>query len=149
MENKTFLLCILLGGLGICLLLHFLYLFFMSIRTTSWECIEGVIVDARVKRSTNVDYADAFTLKVKYKYILNDKEIISKRVFFGDFIGANFSNHYKKQVQNYNQCNAINVYYNPKKPVQSVLEKGIHFIIFRELIVGIIFIMLCFMVMSW
>jgi len=146
--NKALLLSILLGAGGICLLLHFVYLLFMSIKTKTWECIDGIILDARVKRSTNVSLADTFRLKVKYKYVFHGKEIISKRVFWGDFIGINFSGRYKKRVENYTQCNAVNVYYNPDKPTQSVLEKGVHPIIFRELIGGIILLIPYFMVIS-
>jgi len=79
---------------------------------------------------------------IQYKYTIDEKEYLSNRVFYGDDIGKDFSCSVKTIVKKYVKGEKVLVYYNPEYPNQSVLETGVHGVIYRELFAGILFLFL-------
>ena len=109
-------------------LLQFFYFFVMSKQTEKWLSVEGKINTSVVEINYGLptERGAAYTANVQYQYIVGKKKYISKRIFFGDNIGKNFSRSVKKIVNKYAQKKTVLVYYNPKNPTKSVLEIGVH-----------------------
>jgi len=62
-----------------------------------------------------------FTASVKYEYVVNGKSYKSRRIAFLRWWGS--ENYAKNIMDQYSDNKVINIYYNPNKPKQSVLDK--------------------------
>ena len=130
---------------GILFILHFVYLLILSISTQKWVSIKGKIDESNLE-VTNQDIGNdmsvSYKANIKYQYVINAQTYFSKRVFIGDYIRRNFSRNEEPLVNRYAKDKEILVYYNPSNLKCSVLETGIHSVIYRELFVGILLIVL-------
>ena len=124
--------------IGVLLLFHFFYLYVLSKQTEKWLSVEGKIDKSKVRISYGDDSASYYT-DIQYHYIVEGITYVSKRIFYGDIIGKGFSRSVKKIVNKYTEGKIVLVYYNPKYPKKSVLETGIHAVIYRTLITSILF----------
>ena len=129
------------AGIGVVFIVHFTYIFILSKRSKDWKNSEGEIISSKTQESY-FDEGAIYKTVIQYKYTIGEKEYFSNRVFYGDYIGRNFSYSVKKIVNKYVKGATVSVYYNPQHPNKSVLETGIHPVIYRELIVGILFLLL-------
>lgn len=137
--------------IGILFLLHFLYLFMLSKQTKKWLSVKGVI-DASNLETTNQDIGNdmsvSYKANVKYQYEVEGKVYFSERIFIGDYIRRNLSRNVKKLTNKYSKGEVVLVYYNPKYPNKAILEIGVHPLIYRELLVGILFFILFTIMLS-
>lgn len=104
------------------------YLYKKSKETIKWNKTKGSISDSKLDELImETDSPITYKARVRYSYTIDGEEYISKRIFFGDFIrgGSQFSS--RKLLKKYTKGAVVDVYYNPLKPEESVLEKGIHF----------------------
>ena len=134
-------------GIGIIFIVHFTYIFILSKRNKSWKITEGEIINSKMQESY-FDEGAMYKAVIQYKYIIGEKEYFSNRVFHGDYIGKNFSKSVKTLINKYVKGATVLVYYNPQHPNKSVLETGIHPVIYRELIVGILFLLLSIVMLT-
>ena len=130
---------------GILFILHFVYLFILSRNTKKWLSIEGKINKSKLE-ITNQDIGNDMSVShkanIEYQYVISENTYYSERVFIGDYIRRNFFRSVEPIVDKYAKDKKVLVYYNPNNPKRSVLETGIHFVIYRELFVGIFFVVL-------
>ena len=129
-------------GIGIIFIVHFIYIFILSKRNKNWEITEGEIISSKMQESLDVGVGVMYKAAIQYKYAIREKEYFSNKIFYGDYIGKNFSKSIKTLVNKYVKERKVLVYYNPQHPNQSVLETGVHSVIYRELFVGILFVVL-------
>lgn len=114
----------------------------MSIKTSEWAMTKGIILNLEIDDLNYIgEEADcSYKVKIEYHYMVNNEKYKSKRIFFGDYIRTNTPRAAKKILENYSGKKDIDVYYNPYKPKSSVLEIGINSLIYRELLVGLLFV---------
>ena len=129
------------AGIGVIFIFHFIYIFILSKRNKKWKITEGEIISSKTQESY-FDEGVMYKAFIQYKYVIREKEYFSNRIFYGDYIGKNFSKSVKTLVNKYVKGGKILVYYNPQHPNQSVLETGVHTVIYRELFAGILFLFL-------
>jgi hypothetical protein len=133
--------------IGVFFLLHFLYVFILSKQTKEWLSIEGKIYKSKLE-VINQDIDDnmgvSHKLHIEYQYIIEGNTYCSERIYIGDYIRRNFSRHVKSLANKYAKDKKVLVYYNPDNLKHSVLEKGVHSIIYRELFIGILFLVISF-----
>jgi len=84
----------------------------------------------------------SYKAKVEYQYVINGNTYFSKKIFIGDYTRRNFPFSVKSFIKNYTKDKEVLVYYNPTDFKSSVLETGVHSIIYRELFAGILFVVL-------
>jgi len=130
-----------LAVIGIILIIHFTYIFWLSKRNRNWKTTEGEVISSKTQESY-FDEGAMYKAVIQYKYVIREKEYFSKRIFNGDYIGKNFSKSIKTLVNKYVKGEKILVYYDPQHPNQSVLETGVHAVIYRELFAGIFLVAL-------
>ena len=128
-------------GIGIVFVIHFTYLFVLSKRSKNWKTTEGEIVSSKMQKN-DFDEGTMYKAVIQYKYAIEEKEYFSDRIFFGDYIGKNFSKSVKVLVNKYANEKKVLVYYNPQNHNKSVLETGVQTVIYRELFVGILLLLL-------
>lgn len=143
-EDITFIFYILLivGGIEVLL---FIYLYPKAKRTYQWHCIKGTMCYMRVEKtdsSTADDARISYKLDTLYKYEVDEIKYSSKRIFIGDFILSNNSEALKRKIIKHTKKSQIDVYYNPLKPAESVLEPGVNKAIYKNIVIGVSFIIL-------
>ena len=128
------------AGIGIIFIVHFISLFILSKGTTNWKITEGEIISSKMQEM--LDEGAMYRAIIQYKYTIEEKEYFSNRIFYGNNIGKNLPFSVKTLVNKYVKEGKVLVYYNPNNPKRSVLETGVHSVIYRELLVGILFVAL-------
>ena len=128
------------AGIGIICIIHFIYIFILSKRNENWKITEGEIISSTMQES--LDVGAMYKAAIQYKYAIGIKEYFSNRIFYGHYLGKNAPKSIKTLVNKYVKGEKVLVYYNPKHPNKSVLETGVHPIIYQELFAGILFVVL-------
>ena len=113
-----------LGGLGI-------YLLFSSLRSKraaeeslSWPFVVGIVSDAHIKIDGDQERGKfKYYPKVIYAYDVDAKIYDGNKISFGQ--GPSFSSQQKAEdyLATYKPDAEVNVYYNPKRPSQAVLQQ--------------------------
>lgn len=138
--------------IGFIVIMFGVYLAIKSNNTKQWHETTGLVLESEVeKTSTAAGYdgeSQSFKAAIVYKYKVDDQEYTSKRVFYGDKIGKPLPSKSKSLVKLYSKNSEVIVYYNPLKPKESVLQKGIKFIVIELFILGSIFILLGFVILN-
>jgi hypothetical protein len=131
--------------LGLSLVLHFIFIFFLSKQTKKWTPTESTIVTSELE-VTNLGIGDSgsvsYKANIKYQYMVKGIMYSSKRIFVGDYIRRNTSFRVKAIKNKYFKGKTLLVYYNPEYPKKAVIEIGVHAVIYRELLAGVLFIFL-------
>ena len=144
MDSDLLILICVFISLGLFLTLHFFYLLVASNETNRWVQTVGKILHSEIECLDSNEPSITYLLKVKYQFTINNKTYHSKKIYWGDYIATNFPYRQKKRLKKYAINNMVDVYYNPENPKESVLEKGINSIIYRELFSGIIILIVGF-----
>jgi hypothetical protein len=130
---------------GILFISHFIYLFILSRNTQKWLPIKGKINKSKLE-ITNQDIGNdmsvSYKAKIEYQYVIADNTYFSQRIFIGDYIKRNFSRSVESLINKYAKNKEVLVYYNSNNPKCSVLETGVHSVIYRELFIGILFVVI-------
>jgi hypothetical protein len=121
-------------------------LFFLSKKTKKWIHVEGEILKAELSITKNMgeELMTSYNAKVKYQYTVDRKKYVSLRIFYGDYMQTNLSRNPENTIKKYSEAKKVDVYYNPTKPSCSVLETGINSFIYKELFIGILFLVISF-----
>jgi hypothetical protein len=144
--NETKLVLIILIIVEICNIFLFFYLIIKTWIARKWIKHEGLImissIECTVNRSTDNKFTEDYRPNIHYKYTIDDKIYVSKHVFFGDFLWQSLPFTSFAIKKKYKIHDKVIIYYNPKKPQQSVLERGIHFIVFLVFLSAIILLII-------
>lgn len=129
---------------GIVLTFVSTYVVWMGQKSKNWPRTLGVLLSAKIKmdqsegRDGSLTYSNSAS--VRYKYTVNETSYISERIGFGT---SGFSNASEMEVRlwlldrQWKAGNQIPVYYNPRKPRESVLVPGIYGSYYLALLAGI------------
>lgn len=131
----------LMGTLTVCLvtapfLILALVFFFAWRRSASradasqqWNAVPGTIGAASVepRRSADSDggYHTAYYPTVLYEYEVQGKRYVGQQITFGSQVGYGNANRAQQVVDRYAPGNRVQVYYDPTKPDQAVLERRV------------------------
>lgn len=132
--------------IGFIVILLGVYLAIKSHNTKKWHKTTGVILKSEIEKSSTMAGYDgesqSFKASIEYKYKVDNQEYTSKRVFYGDKISQPFPFKSKSLIKPYSKNAEVIVYYNPLKPKEAVLQKGIKSIVIELFIMGSIFMLL-------
>ena len=138
---------------GFIVILYGIYLAIKSNDTKKWHKTTGVVLKSELeKTSTAAGYdgeSQSFKAAIEYRYKVDNQEYTSKRIFYGDKISKPLPFKSKSLVNQYSKNSKIIVNYNPIKPKESVLQKGLKFIVIEILILGMFFIILGFVIIKY
>jgi len=103
------------------------YLYIKSKDSMNWSKTNGFILDTKLYKSVDGGASPiSYKAQIKYSYTVEEKEYISKRIYFGGFLLDSSPSRSKKLLKKYPKGTTVDIYYNPLKPQQSVLQKGVH-----------------------
>lgn len=115
---------------------------FFAISSLQWPKTEGKILSTTLNAFKFWgEPRTSYNPIVRYKYILDDKEYLSARVYFGYRIASSFKRRSLKTLKKYNTGDKVNVFYNPEKENMAVIEPGIKFELVFVTVFGLIFIL--------
>jgi len=138
---------------GFTLILFGIYLVVKSNDTKKWDETTGIILKSDLEKTSTIAGYDgesqSFKASIEYRYKVNNQEYTSNRVFYGDKISKPLPFKSKTLVKLYSKDIEVPVYYNPLKPKESVLQKGLKFIVIELLILGSLFLLLGFAILKY
>lgn len=88
-----------------------------------WPTVEGVITESKL-RSKNSDGAPIYSAAITYQYLVNETEIHSNRVWFGDNYSTTDRGLFVNILNKYPVGKKVTVYYKPDDEFIAVLEPG-------------------------
>lgn len=123
-ENAQFV--TLSAGLGLFLLLFGFAKERQALATQAWTSTQGTVVTSEVRSFT--EWKDGvqrtlYTPGIVYRFTVNGREYTSDRYSLGAETGWNRSGFAEKKVEEYPAGSAVTIYYNPKAPAESVLDR--------------------------
>ena len=111
-----------------------------AMRSKGWPGAKGRILSSEVRAvqwSRGIEYRP----QIHYVYFVDNDSYTSSRISFSDFDYANNTRQdvAQKVVSRYPVGAAVDVYYDPGDPGNSVLENGVKMAVFVPIILGIVF----------
>jgi len=134
---------------GIITLFYVISLFSKAAKSKNWPFIKGFIISSEVielhDSTEKGKYASTYRNKILFKYKVNEKEFLSSNLFWGSKISDSSLDDKKEYASKYTEGMEVDIYYNPDKPHQAVIEPGIKFVLYLNLIFALfILLMGCF-----
>ncbi|HSY53977.1 MAG TPA: DUF3592 domain-containing protein [Opitutaceae bacterium] len=111
--------------------------------TMNWPSTQGRVIRSEIVRypASKIDQPDTYGPAVEYEYVSNGRKLTGNNISFG-VTGASESNHgfADDYVAKYPAGKAINVFFDPANPQESVLERGASGKTYISLGIGLIFV---------
>jgi hypothetical protein len=122
-KNYYYIFIMVVAGSGV---LYFLYLTIRYFMTYSWNTADAQILVSEVKKIDDSE-STIYESVIRYKYCVGIREYISDRIYPFKFnIKSNFESLTSKIVNKYSSRQFFKIFYNPKRPEISFIErKGI------------------------
>ena len=121
-----------------------------SKQAQNWLTTDGEILSSELDYSRSMNSRiTTYNAKIEYRYKVNDKVYISKRIYFGSSIMSSSKKEKSNTLKNNYKANQnVTVYYNPDNHSMSVLETGYHSELNSGYVIGIILIIMgiCFFI---
>lgn len=93
----------------------------------NWPNVPGTVTQTEVKRSVNRDddgnESYAYYPKIEYTYQVGGQTLTGKRLAFGGQVAQKNPASVQKDLERYPVGGQVNVYYDPNKPSEAVLER--------------------------
>lgn len=110
-----------------------------ALRSRRWPQVDGTIVVSDLQRSKDSEGGFMYRPEVTYRYSIDGKEYTGSRTRYGDWLQLSWSKPAVKTVRRYAVGTAVAVRYDPRDPEDSVLEPGVHGVLFGCLVFGAMF----------
>lgn len=108
-----------------------------SHRAKQWAETIGKILNVKVEeRSIKGRNRKLYQIVVSYEYVVNGKRHQSQQLFAGDNGVANSRVLTEQRLRNYQPKADVNVYYNPDKPKEALIEREIDSTTYSLLAIG-------------
>lgn len=91
--------------------------------SVNWPTTMGKVTESKVG-SHRSDGSTTYSADVTYSYTVNDYEIHSDRIWFGDNYSSSSRSVFEKIVRKYPPGKQVKVYYMPEDEFTAVLEPG-------------------------
>ena len=126
--------------------------------SSNWVKSSAKVVSYNIVSTYNqrggVSKSRLFAVQIRYQYTLDEKTYSNNLISFGK--GVTLKNNFKTRdialqwLKNseFARNKVIDVYYNPDNPNKSVVYKGVNFITFVPLIIGIFFLALVLFILK-
>ncbi|MDZ8052941.1 MAG: DUF3592 domain-containing protein [Aulosira sp. ZfuVER01] len=113
-----------------------------SHRAKQWAESIGKIIDVKVEeRSVKGRNRNLYQIVVSYEYVVNGKQHQSQQLFAGDSGVANSQALTEQRLRKYRPKADVNVYYNPHKPKESLIEREIDSTTYSLLAIGSVLVL--------
>ncbi|BBB32603.1 hypothetical protein TTHT_1065 [Thermotomaculum hydrothermale] len=109
-----------------------------------WPSVSGTITESKLITKREWDkkkkkYNNTYSYKIRYQYSVNNTDYEGNRVSFGRFT-SNSKYVVKSKLKEYPVNKKVNVFYNPEKPNEAVLETKAGLGLYIALIVAVMFL---------
>ncbi len=100
---------------------------YYSIESKGWPTVPGVVLNSDIEYdppdASSSSSKGTYTVKIEYRYIVNEEMYIGKRPQFG-MVSSQNQSRAAELVGRYPKGKTVQVYYDPDKASRSVLEPG-------------------------
>ena len=91
--------------------------------SVNWPTVPGKVTESKIGSHTS-DGSTTYSADVTYRYLVEEAEIHSDRVWFGDNYSSSDRTMFERIVNKYPVGKEVKVYYNPDDEFIAVLEPG-------------------------
>lgn len=131
--------CLQIGG--ILFIILFLGIYYQTRKSMRWATTKGKILSSSISSwNMSGEVEKLHETKIEYQYEVDGRLYSSKRVYYGDWLATNSLSYVKKITEGYGIKPSCVVYYNPRKPQNAVLIKGIAPPVYSLLVFGLVLI---------
>ncbi len=135
-----------------------IYFIFSAESSSNWEKTSAKVISYKIvssrRQGSGVIKKRQYAIQIKYQYDVKQISYTNNMISFGK--GVTLKSSYKDRDKAIKWLNnsefarnkIIDIYYNPKNPNKSVVYKGINFITFIPLILGLFFMLLIVFVLK-
>ncbi len=119
------------------------------VKSYKWETATATIVSSQVNRID--DYFDSgagYEPRISYKYTVGIKEYISERVHPTEGWVSSVSFFAERLVNKYPEGKTVRLFYDPERPDQSFLERGMLFPNLGFVLMAVLMLVLSLLVLS-
>jgi hypothetical protein len=121
---------------GVASLVWSAWVAYLAVMSRRWPQVEATIVVSDLQRSRDSDGGYFYRPEVSYRYSVDGKEFVGSRTRFGLTVATSWSAPAVRVVQQYKVNSLVAVHYDPDEPEESVLENGIHAMVFAGFALG-------------
>lgn len=114
----------------------------LALYTKTWQYALGTITRSELSEDLDSEGEKLYKFVIEYSYTLDGTEYKGKTIFIGDGFYTNDKSKVDEYLKKFVVFQRVSVYYNPKKPKMSVLEKGLNKYILRGFFIGILCILI-------
>ncbi len=113
-----------------------------------WETTSGLITESALVKSSSKG-GGSYIPQIQFEYSVGGQTYTSNQLIFGQ--GISGGNYAKRYIQKYQKGHEVSVSYNPVRPDQAVLERGITKLTFAPIVFGFVFFIMgfCMALLSW
>lgn len=131
--------CLQIGGMLFIIL--FFCIYYQTRKSLRWSTTRGRILSSSISSwNMSGEVEKLHEAKIEYQYEVDGKLYSSKRVYYGDWLATSSSSYVKRITEEYGIKPNCVVYYDPQKPQNAVLIKGITPPVYSLLAFGLVFI---------
>ncbi len=118
---------ILIALTGLIILIFNLRALFIANSSKNWPSTTGEILSSDLDITKSISESDKlYNPKIEYRYVINNKEYISQRIYFGSSTSSSFKKAKSiRIVEKYTKGQKVKVFYNPMNSSESILERGV------------------------
>ncbi|MGB5989400.1 MAG: DUF3592 domain-containing protein [Marinifilaceae bacterium] len=139
---------IIIGSLCVlffCVFIDQICVYIKANKSLNWQTTDGEIIFSTLQTQlsdSNQNSSKTFKAVVSYKYIIERKEYVGDKIFFGDNIYVCSIKRPSQTVIKYPPEKKVIVYYNPLNIEETVLEPGVNSIL--KLIIAVMGLVIIF-----
>ena len=113
---------------------YFVRTLYFGFVSSKWPITQAIATKSHVEKRNVYKGGTAYVPVIEYKYTVGSKNFTSSRLTYSGLFGTS-KKHADEQVSYFPKGRKFNTYYNPKKPQQSVLVTGVHWLNYLAIIV--------------
>jgi hypothetical protein len=150
-SNIDSIILIVLSLIGIIIIIYNLALITKGQKTNSWNETNGIITKSEIEISkslTKQTFENHYRADIEYEYKIKNEVLHSKQVFLGDKLYLPHKDRAEKTLNTFPINQTVKVYYNPDNNSESILIKGSGSNRFRNIILGLILIIVGVIIQS-
>jgi len=114
---------------------------YRGLRSRSWPIADGIILASEIREANSVDGGHLYRYVITYQFKVRESDYFGHRLYFGDRLELPVSFVARRYRRRHMAGTSVSVFYNPKSPVESVLQPGLNEALIYTFAGGTIFVL--------
>jgi hypothetical protein len=124
-HNPELFMPLIVSFFGFILLLIGIYYYRKAKQTLNWYTTIGTIINSRVKTNQDSEHGTTYESEISYSFTVESQSYVSNKIIAFMNYGTSFRKSADNITNKYPVNTKVNIYYNPSKTKESVIEPGV------------------------